>query len=86
MYHFFTGSKAYPIATPGCNFRCRFCQNWDISQITNDEILKHGQGATSAQIVSKAKQADCKAIAYTYTEPTIFFDYSYDTARIAHEA
>ena len=85
LYHFYPGSKAYSIATPGCNFHCRFCQNWDISQPINDEILKSGQEATPEQIVLDAKQAECQSIAYTYTEPTIFFEYSYDTARMAHE-
>jgi len=86
LYHFYPGSKAYSVATPGCNFRCRFCQNWDISQITNIEILESGQQATPEQIVWNAKNTGCKSIAYTYTEPTIFFEYSYDTARLAHEA
>ena len=85
LFHFYPGSTAYSIATAGCNFHCYFCQNWDISQITNDEILKSGQEATPEQIILNAKQAGCKNIAYTYTEPTIFFEYSYDTARIAHE-
>ncbi len=86
LYHFYPGSKAYSVATPGCNFRCLFCQNWDISQITSSEILKSGNDATPEQIVSNAKQTGCKSIAYTYTEPTIFFEYSYDIARLAHEA
>jgi len=85
LYHFYPGSKAYSIATPGCNFHCIFCQNWDISQITNIEILESGQQATPEQIVWNAKNTGCKSIAYTYTEPTIFFEYSYDTARLAHE-
>ena len=85
LYHFYPGSKAYSIATVGCNFRCRFCQNWYISQTINDEILKSGQEATPEQIVLNTKQAECQIIAYTYTEPTIFFEYSYDTAKIAHE-
>jgi len=86
LYHFYPGSKAYSIATAGCNFHCRFCQNWDISQITKDEILNSGQEATPEQIVLNAKQSGCKNIAYTYTESTIFFEYSFDTARIANEA
>ncbi|ODS39224.1 MAG: AmmeMemoRadiSam system radical SAM enzyme [Candidatus Altiarchaeales archaeon WOR_SM1_79] len=86
LYHFYPGSKAYSVATPGCNFHCIFCQNWDISQITRSEILKSGNNATPEQIVSNAKQTGCKSIAYTYTEPTIFFEYSYDSARLAHEA
>ena len=86
LYHFYPGSKVYSIATPGCNFRCRFCQNWDISQITNNDLLNQGYEATPEHIVSHAKQTGCTGIAYTYTEPTIFFEYSYDTARMAHQA
>ncbi|MEA1886201.1 MAG: AmmeMemoRadiSam system radical SAM enzyme [Bacteroidota bacterium] len=86
LYHFYPGSEAFSIATPGCNFRCRFCQNWDISQVISDEILELGQEATPEQIVDNARRRDCKIIAYTYTEPTIFFEYSYDTAIRAHEA
>ncbi|HUX55396.1 MAG TPA: AmmeMemoRadiSam system radical SAM enzyme [Bacteroidales bacterium] len=86
LYHFYPGSKAYSVATPGCNFHCQFCQNWDISQLTHSEILESGQKATPEEIVLNAKQTGCKSIAYTYTEPTIFFEYSYDTARLAHEA
>ena len=67
LYHFYPGSKVYSVATPGCNFRCRFCQNWDISQIVSNEILESGNGATSDQIVWSAKQTGCKSIAYTYT-------------------
>lgn len=86
LYHFYPGSKVYSIATVGCNFYCRFCQNWDISQVVNEEILKSGQEATPEKIVLNAKQAECQSIAYTYTEPTVFFEYSYDIARMAHEA
>ncbi len=86
LYHFYPNSKAYSIATAGCNFHCRFCQNWDISQITSGEVLKSGQEVTPEQIVLNAKQSGSKNIAYTYTEPTIFFEYSYDTACVAHEA
>jgi len=86
LYHFYPGSKAYSIATPGCNFHCKFCQNWDISQIVDEEILKAGQESTPEQIVLSARQSGCKNIAYTYSEPTIFFEYSYDTARLAHES
>jgi len=85
LYHFYPGSNAYSMATPGCNFHCNFCQNWNISQLTNNELLKSGQKTTPEQIVFNAKQSGCKSIAYTYTEPTIFFEYSYDTARLASE-
>ncbi|MBN2275876.1 MAG: AmmeMemoRadiSam system radical SAM enzyme [Bacteroidales bacterium] len=86
LYHFYPGSKAYSIATPGCNFRCRFCQNWDISQVSSYEILESGNIITPEQIVKNTLQTNCTSIAYTYTEPTIFFEYSFDIARLANEA
>ncbi|MBN1388875.1 MAG: AmmeMemoRadiSam system radical SAM enzyme [Bacteroidales bacterium] len=86
LYHFYPGSEAYSIATPGCNFRCRFCQNWDISQPVSGVMAETGMEATPEQIVKFAQRTDCKSIAYTYTEPTIFFEYSYDTAVKAHES
>lgn len=86
LYHFYPGTKAYSFATPGCNFHCRFCQNWEISQVPNEGILEMGQKITPEQIVSNAKYSGCKSIAHTYTEPTIFFEYSYDVARLVHDA
>ena len=85
LYHFYPGSEAYSIATPGCNFHCRFCQNWDISQIKDDNLLNKGYEATPEQIVSSSKRTGCTSIAYSYTEPTIYFEYSYDTARLARK-
>ena len=86
LYHFYPGSTAYSIATPGCNFRCGWCQNWDISQMPRLEHFIAGYDATPEQVVEQAQQAGCKTIAYTYTEPTIFFEYAYDTARLAQAA
>ena len=86
LFHFYPGSTAYSIATPGCNFRCRWCQNWEISQMPRERHLISGQEASPEQIVAMAKRAGCRSIAYTYTEPTVFFEYSYDTARLAHDA
>jgi pyruvate formate lyase activating enzyme len=85
LYHFYPGSEAYSIATPGCNFRCRFCQNWDISQPASIEILESGMEATPEQVVKHVQNMNCKIIAYTYTEPTIFFEYSYDISIKARE-
>jgi pyruvate formate lyase activating enzyme len=84
LLHFYPGSTAYSIATPGCNFRCQWCQNADISQMVRERHLIMGQKATPEEIVAAARQAGCRSIAYTYTEPTIFFEYSFDTARLAH--
>ncbi len=86
LYHFYPGSTAYSIATPGCNFRCAWCQNWDISQMPRLEHFIAGYEASPKQLVEQAQQAGCKTIAYTYTEPTIFFEYAYDTARLAQAA
>jgi pyruvate formate lyase activating enzyme len=86
LYHFRPGSLSFSIATPGCNFRCEWCQNWEISQMPREQHLIGGHPATPEQIVAGARRAGCRSIAYTYTEPTIFFEYSHDTARLARAA
>jgi len=86
LFHFHPGSLSYSIATPGCNFHCHWCQNWEISQMDRDHSLPEGQEASPEQIVAAAQRANCSSIAYTYTEPTVFFEYAYDTARLAHQA
>ncbi len=86
LFHFYPGTTTYSIDTVGCNLRCRFCQNWQASQAVRDEELMVGSEATPEQIVSAARRWDCRSISYTYTEPTVFFEYAYDTARLAHEA
>lgn len=86
LYHFLPGSRSYSIATVGCNFQCSFCQNWQISQITKPEVsTPMGISLMPEKVVQEAKKHDCKSISYTYTEPTIFFEYAYDTARLAKE-
>jgi len=84
LFHFQPGTVSFSIATAGCNFRCEFCQNWQISQITKGskgEII--GEKLSPNEIVKKAKRTGCASIAYTYTEPTIFFEYAQDTAKLA---
>ncbi|MFZ5366595.1 MAG: AmmeMemoRadiSam system radical SAM enzyme [Patescibacteria group bacterium] len=84
LFHFQPGSLSFSIATAGCNFRCEFCQNWDISQITKGpEGRIIGEELPPEEIVKKALEAKCSSIAYTYTEPTIFFEYAADTAKLA---
>ncbi|MEK7852125.1 MAG: AmmeMemoRadiSam system radical SAM enzyme [Deltaproteobacteria bacterium] len=84
LYHFFPGTLVFSIASAGCNFRCGFCQNWQISQL--NFIKEHpGDNFSADEVVRLAKQNNCKSIAYTYTEPTIFFELAYETARIAKE-
>jgi len=86
FYHFLPGSTAYSIATVGCNFRCGFCQNWQISQVSKRDGGASGYELKPEEVVREAKKYRSKSISYTYTEPTIFFEYAYDTARIAADA
>jgi len=83
LFHFLPGSRAYSIATVGCNFRCLNCQNFEISQMPKDRKVILGQDVSPEEIVVAAKRNNCESIAYTYTEPTIFFEYAYDTAKLA---
>jgi len=95
FFHFHPGTRAYSIGTFGCNFRCKFCQNWDLSQFP--KAIAYGQGAEIARkaveersiplppekAVSEAVAYGCEGMAYTYNEPTIFSEYAVDTAKIA---
>jgi pyruvate formate lyase activating enzyme len=83
LYHFFPGTTSFSIATIGCNFRCGFCQNWEISQTNIRDGGFPGEEFPSNEIVETALKYNCKSISYTYTEPTIFFEYAFDTAKIA---
>ena len=86
LYHFLPGSKSFSIATPGCNFKCSFCQNWQISQVKKNELKESTKNYIEPEeIVKRAQNYDCKSISYTYTEPTIFFEYAFDTAKLAKE-
>ena len=87
LYHFLPGTTSFSIATVGCNFHCGFCQNWQISQISPREAPSlSGNEMLPEAVVERARQHGCQSISYTYTEPTIFFEYAYDTARLAKEA
>jgi pyruvate formate lyase activating enzyme len=85
LYHFLPGSRSFSIATKGCNFQCGFCQNWQISQTSKDGSGLAGTPFPPKDIVHRAKKEGCQSIAYTYTEPTIYFEYAYDTAALAHQ-
>jgi pyruvate formate lyase activating enzyme len=84
LFHFYPGSSAYSFATTGCNFHCSFCQNWQISQVSADEYRLVDHAAPPEYLAKAAHYHGCRSIAYTYTEPTIFFEYAYDTAVLAH--
>jgi pyruvate formate lyase activating enzyme len=86
FFHFLPGSTAFSIATVGCNFRCLHCQNYSISQLPQDHDGRiEGDRLPCKTVVDLAHSHDCASISYTYTEPTVFLEYAYDTARIAHE-
>jgi len=85
LFHFHPGSKSYSIATVGCNFHCLFCQNYEISQMPKDEKRIAGEPFPPEEVVAAAEKLKCKSISYTYTEPTIFFEYAYDSARLAND-
>lgn len=86
LYHFLPNSLAYSIATIGCNFHCGFCQNWQISQASAKEGAVYSRYELMPEaIVEQAQQYNCASIAYTYTEPTIFFEYAFDSAKLASE-
>lgn len=84
LYHFLPGTTSFSIATPGCNFRCSFCQNWQISQSDTAPDPESLAYTPPEQIVAAAARAEAATIAYTYTEPTIFMEYALDCAELAH--
>ncbi|MGQ9693863.1 MAG: AmmeMemoRadiSam system radical SAM enzyme [Thermodesulfobacteriota bacterium] len=83
MFHFAPGTLSFSIATVGCNFRCDFCQNYEISQMPKDQKRIIGEEVSAGEIVAMAKRRGCQTISYTYTEPTIFFEYALEIARLA---
>jgi pyruvate formate lyase activating enzyme len=85
FFHVYPASKSYSIATVGCNFNCDFCQNHEISQMPRSTRMITGEDILPAEIADQAKKSGSKTIAYTYTEPTIYFELAYDTAKIAVE-
>ncbi|MFA5112787.1 MAG: AmmeMemoRadiSam system radical SAM enzyme [Candidatus Margulisiibacteriota bacterium] len=93
LFHFLPGSFSYSIATAGCNFRCDFCQNWQISMMGKGAKGAEGLGGKGMpgmeqlpyQVVAAALENECRSISYTYTEPTIYFEFAYDCAKLARE-
>ena len=84
LFHFQPGTRSYSISTPGCNFKCVFCQNWQISQMALKGKIE-GQPYAPDEIVNIAIRSGCSSIAYTYTEPTIFMELAADCGRLARK-
>ncbi len=101
LYHFLPGTDVFSLGTVGCNFGCSFCQNWSLSQVTRDlskklkkenriqdlglEVRNLGYDLSPQKIVDICMEENVPSIAYTYNEPAIFFEYLYDTSRLAHQ-
>lgn len=83
FFHFLPGTKAYSISTTGCNLQCKFCQNWEISQFFPWEI--EFRKMTPEEVVEEALKSGAQSIAYTFSEPTVFYEYMYDIAKLAHK-
>lgn len=78
FFHVLPGTLSFSIATAGCNFECQFCQNWQIAQFRPEQVK--AMWLPPGEVVRKAKESGCRTIAYTYSEPVVFYEYMYDTA------
>jgi len=83
LFHYLPGTRAFSIATAGCNIECKFCQNWEISQFRPEQVS--AQYAPPEAVVRTARRQRCPTIAYTYSEPVIFYEYAYEISRVARE-
>jgi len=83
LFHYQPGTTAFSIATAGCNIECKFCQNWQISQFRPEQV--NSVLVTPDRLISACKARRSPTIAYTYSEPVIFYEYMHDTAALARE-
>ena len=83
LYHFLPGAKAYSLATVGCNMDCKYCQNWDIAHREPEDV--ESKSMTPEQVVQEALNTQSEVIAFTYSEPTVWYEYMFDIARLAQE-
>ncbi len=85
VYHLLPGSSVFSLATVGCNLKCSFCQNWQISQSYPEQAVVSGKLFSPEEVVDAAIRNNCRSIAYTYSEPVVFYEYVLDTARLAKQ-
>jgi pyruvate formate lyase activating enzyme len=78
LFHFLPGTDAFSLATAGCNLNCKFCQNWEISQVRPEQVNSYE--LPPEEVAALAQETGCKSIAYTYSEPTVFYEYMLDCA------
>lgn len=86
LFHVLPGSLSLSISTMGCNLKCQHCQNYSISQVVGFSVAElKGRKASAEQVVESAQKNGCQSISYTYVEPTVFYEFAYDCARLATE-
>ncbi|MFH1230354.1 MAG: radical SAM protein, partial [Planctomycetota bacterium] len=83
FFHFLPGATTYSLATVGCNLGCKFCQNWQISQATPEDSTSYN--LSPSMVIEKAKSSKTPVIAFTYTEPIVFYEYMYDISSLARQ-
>ncbi|MDO8136923.1 MAG: AmmeMemoRadiSam system radical SAM enzyme [Candidatus Brocadiales bacterium] len=83
FFHYLPGTPSLSLATAGCNVECKFCQNWQISQFRPEQI--ESIKLSPKEVIKHAKENSCPSVAYTYTEPVIFYEFMYDIARVGKE-
>jgi len=83
FFHFLPGSKTFSLATVGCNLHCKNCQNWEISQANPED--SEAAFCPPEKLVELTKSYGCQSLAYTYTDPIVYYEYTYDTAELARD-
>ena len=86
VFHFLPGSTILSIATVGCNLHCKNCQNWEISQANPEDESVSAYFCPPERLVALSKEYRCPSLAYTYTDPIVYYEYTYDSAKLAKEA
>ena len=86
LFHFLPGSSILSVATVGCNLHCKNCQNWEISQANPEDGNVPAYNCPPEKLIAEANKYQCPSIAYTYTDPIVYYEYTYDSAKLAHEA
>ena len=84
FFHVLPATTSFSLATAGCNFECKFCQNWEISQASPEDVYSYD--VSPEMVVNKAKEMGARSVAYTYVEPTIFYEYMSDIGLLVKQA
>jgi pyruvate formate lyase activating enzyme len=86
LYHFLPGSKAFSVSTIGCNLSCPFCQNHTLSVVSRERLSFYSETVPAKEVVERAEDAGCLHLCFTYSEPTIYYEYMLDMARLAKDS